>query len=77
MGTIELKSNIHKIVDDIQNEDLLQSLYLFLQSRVSEDTGGIWKSLSGSQKEEILMAYEESFDEKKLSDADSIFSEHH
>ncbi len=30
MGTIELKSNIHKIVDGIQNEQLLKALYNFL-----------------------------------------------
>jgi len=77
MGTIELKTNIHKIVDDIQNEDLLNTIYQFLQSRASEKSGGLWESLSESQKAEILLAYEESLDEKNLLDVDSLFSKDH
>ena len=33
MGTVELKTNIHKIVDGIQNEQLLQTLYDFFKSK--------------------------------------------
>jgi len=77
MGTIELKSNIHKIVDGIQNEELLQTIYQFLQNRSSEPSGGIWESLSESQREEIILAYEESFDEENLLDADSLFNRDH
>lgn len=72
---MELKSHIRKIVDDLENEDLLQTIYLLLQSRSSEAPGGMWDSLSVSQREEIMQAYEESFDEKNPLDAESLFSE--
>lgn len=73
MGTIELKSNIHKIVDGIQNEQLLQTLYDFLKSKESSKKSGIWDKLSVEQKQELLLAYEESEDENNLIDSNKVF----
>jgi len=39
MKTLELKSNIHKIVEEIQSEQLLQSLYDFLRTWESSKPG--------------------------------------
>ena len=63
MGAIELKSNIHKIVDGIQNEQLLQTLYDFLKLRESAKNGEIWNSLTEQQKREVLISYDESEDD--------------
>ena len=66
MGTIELKSNIHKIVDGIQNEHLLRVIYDFLKLKESEKAGGFWNTLTEKQKQEVLLAYEESEDDDNL-----------
>ena len=66
MGTIELKSNIHKIIDDIQSEQLLQTIYDFLKVRETSRPGQLWDSLSDHQKNEVLLAYDESEDERNL-----------
>lgn len=73
MGTVELKTNIHKIVDSIQNEQLLQTLYDFLKTRENSQTGQLWNSLTEEQKKEVLLAYEESEDENNLIDGNSVF----
>ncbi|RDC64373.1 hypothetical protein [Adhaeribacter pallidiroseus] len=73
MKSTELKSNIHQLIDSIQSEQLLQSLFDFLKSRENSETGKFWNSLTEEQKNEVLLAYEESEDEDKLVDAKSVF----
>ncbi len=72
MGTIELKSNIHKIVDSIQSEQLLQSVYDFLKE--GETTNGrLWDSLNENQRREVMLAFEESEDEGSLIHNNDVF----
>jgi hypothetical protein len=73
MGTIELKSNIHKIVDGIQNEQLLKTIYDFLKVRETAKPGVLWSSLTEEQKQEVLLAYDESEDESNLIDREKVF----
>jgi len=73
MGTIELKSNIHKIVDGIQNEQLLETIYDFLKVRETDKPGRLWDSLTKEQKQEVLLAYDESEDENNLIDREKVF----
>jgi hypothetical protein len=73
MSTIELKSSIHKIVEAIQSEQLLQTLYDFLKSKEKNQPGELWESLTDEQKNEVLLAFKESDDENNLIDSDEIF----
>ncbi|WP_340152954.1 hypothetical protein [uncultured Marivirga sp.] len=66
MGTIELKSNLHKIVESIDNEQLLQPIYDFLKQSENSKEVQFWKTLTENQKKEIYLSYEESQDSKKL-----------
>ena len=66
MRTTKLKSNIHQIVDRIQSDQLLETIYDFLKTRESSKPGDIWESLSDEQKKEVLVSYEESEDAKNL-----------
>lgn len=68
-----MRSGIHEIVDRIQNEQLLQTLYDFLKVRESHKPGGLWNSLTEEQKQEVLLAYEESEDETNLVDREEVF----
>ena len=63
MGTVELKSNLHKIVDRINDDRLLRAVFSFLKERENSADSRIWDSLSKEQKTEILLAYDESEDE--------------
>ncbi len=66
MGTIELKSNLHQIVDRIKDERLLQAIYSFLKERENSKDSSMWDSLTDQQKKEVLLAYDESEDEANL-----------
>lgn len=66
MGTVDLKTNIHKIVDGIQSEQLLQTLYDFLITREKNKPGLIWNTLTEEQKQEVLLSYEESENDSNL-----------
>ena len=73
MNTLELKSNIHKTVESIQNEELLQTVYDFLKSKQMNKSGEMWNSLTEEQKNEVRITYEESEDENNLKDVDELF----
>ena len=66
MGTIELKSNLHKIVDQIEDERLLRAIYDFLKLRENSEDGKIWNSLTEEQKKEVMLAYDESEEDANL-----------
>jgi uncharacterized beta-barrel protein YwiB (DUF1934 family) len=72
MGTIELKSNLHKILDKIDNEQLLHAIYDFLKQRENAAEGQIWKTLTEEQKREVYLSYQESEDDENLTDWDDI-----
>ncbi len=75
MGTVELKSKLHEILDKIENEQLLRSIYDFLKQRETAVEGQIWKSLSEEQKKEVYLSYAESEDDKNLIDWEDIKNE--
>jgi hypothetical protein len=66
MGTTELKSNLHRIVDQIEDERLLRAIYGFLKLRENSEDGKIWNSLTEEQKKEVMLAYDESEDDANL-----------
>lgn len=75
MGTLELKSNLHKIVDRIEDEQLLRAVYSFLEKRENSEDGQMWKQLTEEQKKEVLQAYEESEDDSNLIEDRDIWKD--
>jgi hypothetical protein len=73
MGTVELRSNIHKIVDTIQNEQLLRTIYDFLKIHEKNHPGQQWTSLTEEQKQEVMLACEEAEDYDNLIARETIF----
>jgi hypothetical protein len=72
MGALELKSDLHKILDKIENEQLLRTIYDFLKQGETAEEGQIWKTLTEEQKKEVYLSYEESRDDNKLIPWDNI-----
>ncbi|MEX2231175.1 MAG: hypothetical protein WD824_03370 [Cyclobacteriaceae bacterium] len=72
MGTIELRSNLHKIVDKIDNEQLLHAIYDFLKERMNSEEGQIWKSLTEEQKKEVYLSYQESENDDNLTNWEDV-----
>lgn len=66
MGAAQLKSDLQKIIERIDNEQLLQTVYDFLKQREDSKEGEFWKSLTDEQKKEIYLSYEESENDENL-----------
>lgn len=73
MGATELKNNILEMMSNIQDEQLLQSLYDFLKSHNTSKTSHLWGNLSNLEKKQVLLAYEESENEDNLIPYREIF----
>jgi hypothetical protein len=72
MGTIELKSDLRKILDRIEDEQLLRAVYDFLKQGEGAEVGQIWKTLTDEQKKEVYASYEESKDDNSLTSWDDV-----
>jgi hypothetical protein len=66
MSTTEIKTNLHKIVDRIEDERLLRVIYDFLEVREKSTEGQLWKTLTTEQQQEVLQAYEDSENDSNL-----------
>ncbi|MEJ1242317.1 hypothetical protein WBG78_29480 [Chryseolinea sp. T2] len=71
MSTAELKSTLHRILEEIEDERLLRAIHAFLEERVNQP-GRIWEKLTDEQREEVLLAYEESENEENLIDWEEV-----
>jgi hypothetical protein len=67
VSTLELKSDLYKIIEKIDNEQLLRALYDFLKQRENAQEGQIWKTLT-EEKKEVYLSYEESKNDDNLID---------
>lgn len=72
MGTMNLKADLHKILDKIENEQLLRAIYDFLKQRENSVEGQIWKTLTEEQKQEVYTSYQESEHDSNLIDWDEV-----
>jgi hypothetical protein len=72
MSTAELKTTLHRIVDEIEDERLLRAIYAFLEERTTRDAGRSWEKLTEEQREEVLLAYEESENDENLIDWEEV-----
>lgn len=76
MTVAALKSDLHKFIDQIENEHLLQEYYLELKNLIEQQNHGAWEKLSEEQKKELLISYDESEDERNLIDHEEAMKEY-
>lgn len=73
MSTVELKSQLIKLVEEIQIDELLETLVDFLSGRNKTTNQDLWRDLNPEQKQEVMDTYEESENEENLVDKDRLF----
>ncbi len=76
MNTLELKNSFHTLIDSINNDSLLMSLYDIMKSRTSTRDGQMWNNLSRLEQEELLLALEESENPETLISNDDMKKKH-
>ena len=77
MGTTELKSDLRKILDRIEDEQLLRTIYDFLKQSENAEAGQIWKTLTDEQRKEVYASYEESKDDKNLTSWEEVMKKYY
>lgn len=65
----EVFADISEIIKNKGGRVLTENLNLIQ----NENEGSVWSSLNEDQKQEVLLAYEESEDEENLVDAKAVF----
>ncbi len=71
-----LKTDLHKFVDQIGNQQILENYYDEMKSLIEHQNDGAWDNLSEDQKQELLAAYHESEDEQKLVDHEVVMKKY-
>lgn len=70
------KEAFHQLIDRIQDEEVLKGYFELIQHLDSNQTGSLWNSLSESEKAELLISFNESFDPKNLVSHDNVKRQH-
>ncbi|MGB3077444.1 MAG: hypothetical protein WBB31_00080 [Saprospiraceae bacterium] len=73
MGT---KEAIHQLIDKINDENVLKGYLALIQRLSSHEESTLWNELSKEQQEELLIAYEESFDKENLIPHQEVRKQH-
>ena len=65
MGTSELKSNLHQLIDDINDRSILKAVHTLLSAKHIEEEDW-WDELSKEQKTSIEIGLKEAEDGKVI-----------
>lgn len=74
--TMSIKERFHKLIDSIEDERDLQSYYLLIDQLQKTTSGKLFYDLSKAEKEELLLAYNESYNNENLISHDVVKEEH-
>lgn len=76
MNTVELKSNFHKLIDNITNESVLLKFYdLLLKTKGAKDQQ-LWSRLTAEEQEELKLIEKQSHDPQNLISHANITKKH-
>lgn len=73
---MNIKEDFHHLIDTIDDEQLLKDYYQLIQRLNTDQTGNLWNNLSETEKQELLSAYDESFDENNLISHEQVKQQH-
>ena len=76
MNSIELKNKFHLLIDSIDNENLLNNFYDILKRISNVQEGNLWNRLSKDEREELLLAFEESENQENLISQEEMTKKH-
>lgn len=72
----DIRTSLHQLIDEIDNDRLLMKFYdLLVKSKVQKE-GDLWNQLSDEQRDEVLIAESESYYKKKLIDQEKQKAKH-
>lgn len=76
MTTLELRSNIHRLIDTIQDESVLSGFYAILIKTKERKNGVLWQNLTKEEQDELLQIERESREESNLVSNSEMIKKH-
>jgi len=76
MNTIELKKNLHHLIDSINNDRLLSRFYSIIANIKEHPEGKLWSKLSDAERNELLLADKESNEPDNLISHSNVEKKH-
>lgn len=76
MTVRELRSNLHQLIERIENEELLSAIHDLLMQKKESKEGKLFNSLSEEQERELLASEKKSHDESTLIDNDEVMKKY-
>ena len=73
---MKTKEDFHKLIDKIQDEEVLKGYFRLIQRLNSNQSGELWNALSKDEKAELLLSYEESLDPANLISHEQVKKQH-
>lgn len=73
---MRIKEDFHKLIDEIEDEQVLKEYYELIQKLNRTETGKLWKNLTDQERKELMVSYEESLDPKNLIGHKQVKNEH-
>ena len=64
----DIRTNLHQLIDEIENDQLLVKLYDLLSKSKNQNEGDLWNQLSDEQSKELLVSESESQYKENLVD---------
>lgn len=76
MNALEIKSNFHHLIDQINNEQLLIKLYHIMEQASLSADGHLWSSLSDDEQIELLKIEKEVQSDSHLIPNEQMQTKH-
>ncbi|MBN8583659.1 MAG: hypothetical protein J0M37_01085 [Ignavibacteria bacterium] len=78
MTQLELKSNFHKLIDEIEDQKELAKLYeyfIVMKQNIEKSGGDWWDELTAEEKADLDLSIKESEDESNLIPHEQVMEE--
>jgi hypothetical protein len=64
------------LIDTIDDEQLLKGYYELIKQLNINQSGNLWNNLNENERQELMIAYDESFDNKNLLSHEEVKKQH-
>jgi hypothetical protein len=76
MNKASLKSHLHKFIDQIENQYVLEDYFMEMKVILEKSRDNIWDKLTDDQKKEVLLSYEESENGNGLIENETVLNKY-
>lgn len=73
---MKVKEEFHKLIDTIDDDEMLVAYYNLISQLNKQETGKLFQKLTNKQKQELSLAYRESFNPVDLLSHQEVKSQY-